>query len=159
MNEPAKTPDVDELRAALKAVDQAKLALVEAARTPAWLTALGTGLLAVVLLGNWLMDESGSRAAIIGVATVAFLALMGVNVVMLSRRGLRVGMVPSSSSGRWFMFGYAAFLLSLIVLTGWLLEQGQVWVAWVSTAIICASFAFQVRRLPTGEPIFPAGRQ
>ena len=159
MSEHAKTPDVDELRAALKSVDQAKLALVEAARTPAWLTALGTGLLAVVLLGNWLLAESGSREAIVGVATVAFLALWGLNLVMLNRRGLKVGMIPSSSSGRWFMFGYAAFVLSLFVLTGWLLQQGQAWVAWVSTAIICATFVIQVRRFPTGEPIVPADSQ
>ena len=159
MSEHAKTPDVDELRAALKSVDQAKLALVEAARTPVWLTALGTALLAGVLLGNWLMEESGSREAIVGVATVAFLALWGLNLVMLNRRGLKVGMIPSSLSGRWFMFGYAAFVLSLFVLTGWLLEQGQAWVAWVSTAIICSTFVIQVRRFPTGEPIVPADSQ
>ena len=159
MSEYAKTPDVDELRAALESVDQAKLALVEAARAPVWLTALATGLLAIVLLGNWLMEESGSREAIVGVATVAFLALWGLNFVMLDRRGLKVGMIPSSSSGRWFMFGYAAFVLSLVVLTGWLLEQDRAWVAWVSTAIICATFVIQVRRFPTGEPIVPADSQ
>ena len=159
MSEHAKIPDVDELRAALKSVDQAKLVLVEAARTPVWLTALATGLLAVVLLGNWLMEESGSREPIVGVATVAFLALWGLNLVILNRRGLKVGMIPSSSSGRWFMFGYAAFVLSLFVLTGWLLEQGQAWAAWVSTAIVCATFVIQVRRFPTGEPVVPADSQ
>ncbi len=159
MSEHAKTPDVDELRAALKSVDLAKLALVEAARTPVWLTALATGLLSVILLGNWLMQESGSREAIVGVATVAFLALWGLNLLMLNRRGLKVRMIPSSSSGRWFMFGYAVFVLSLFVLTGWLLEQGQAWAAWISTAIICATFVIQVRRFPTGEPMVPADSQ
>ena len=159
MSERAKTPDVDNMRAALKSVDQAKRALVEAARTPMWLTLLGTGLLGVVLLGNWLMGESPSQEAAMGLATVAFLGLWGLNFVILNRRGLRVRVIPSSPAGRWLMLGYAAFVLSLFVVTGWLLEQGQSWVPWVSTALICATFAIQVRRFPTGELIMPADGQ
>ena len=159
MSDYAKTPDVNELRAALKSVDQAKLTLVEAARTPVWLTVVATGLLAIVLLGNWLMEESGSREVIVGVATVAFLALWGLSLVMLHRKGLKVRMIPSSPAGRWFMFGYVVCVFSLFVLTGWLLEQGQTWAAWVSTAIVCATFVIQVRRFPTGELIVPAESQ
>jgi hypothetical protein len=156
MSEHAKTPDVGDSRAALESVDQAKLAVVAAARTPVWLTALGTGLLAVILLGNWLMEESRSREAVTGLATVAFLGLWGVNIFILNRRGLKIGVIPSSSAGRWFLLGYSAFVLAVFLLTGWLLEQGQSWVAWVSTTLICATFVIQVRRFPTGEPIVPA---
>jgi hypothetical protein len=78
---------------------------------------------------------------------------------MLHRRGLKVRMIPASSAGRWFLFGYAAFVLSLFVVTGWLLEQGQSWMAWVSTAIVCVTFVIQVRRFPTGEPIVSADRR
>jgi hypothetical protein len=159
MSEHVQKPDVDDPRAALKSVHQANLALVEATRTPVWLTVLGTCLLAVVLLGNWLMGESRSQEAIIGLATVAFLALWGLNLVMLNRKGLNVGVIPSSPAGRWFLLGYAVFVLFLFVLTGWLLERGQSWAAWVSTAIICATFVVQVRRFPTGEPIVTADRR
>ena len=158
MSEHAKTPDVDDSRAALKSIDQAKLALVQAVRTPVWLTALGTGLLAVILLGNWLMEESGSRAILLGLASVTFLAVWSLDLFLLHRRGLKVGIIPATPAGRWFMFGSAAFMLSLVVLTGWLLEQGHAWVAWASTAIICAVFVVQVRRFPTGEPIVTADR-
>jgi hypothetical protein len=156
MSEHAKTPDVADLRVALKSVEQAQLALVAAARTPVWLTALGTGFLAVVLLGNWLMEESGSREAVTGLATLAFLGLWGLNIFILKRRGLKVGVIPSSSAGRWFLLGYSGFVLAVFLLTGWLLEQGHSWVAWVSTTLICATFIMQVRRFPTGEPIVPA---
>ncbi len=159
MSEHAKSPDVGDSRAALKSVNQAKLALVAAARTPVWLTALGTGLLAVVLLGNWLMEESPSQAAVTGLATLAFLGLWGLNVFILNRRGLKVRVIPSSSAGRWYLLGYSAFVLALFLLTGWLLEQGQSWVAWVSTTLICATFVVQVRRFPTGELIVPADSQ
>ena len=160
MSEHANTPDVGDLRAALKSVDQAQLALVAAARTPVWLTALATGLLAVILLGNWLMDqESGSRALIIGLATPAFLGLWGVNILILNRRGLKVRVIPSSSAGRWFLIGYSVFALGLFLLTNLLLAQRQSWAPWVSTALLCATFVIQVRRFPTGEPIVPADRQ
>jgi hypothetical protein len=159
MSEHANTAEVGDVRAALKSVDQAKLALVAAARTPAWLTALGTGFLAVVLLGSWLMKESRWQEAITGVATLAFLGLWGLNIFILNRRGLKVRLIPSSSAGRWFLLGYSAFVLSVFLLTGWLLDQGQSWVAWVSTTLICTTFIIQVRRFPTGEPIVPADRQ
>jgi hypothetical protein len=156
MSENAKTPDTDELRIALKSVDHAKLALVKAARAPLWLTALGTGALAVILLGNWLMDGSRSEEAVTGLATLAFLGLWGAYLVWLNRKGLRVRLIPASTGGRWFMLGYIVFMLSLTVLTGWLLQQGHDWVPWVSTAIICITFAILVHRFPTGEPIFPS---
>jgi hypothetical protein len=156
LSEHANTPDVGDVRAALKSVDQAKLALVAAARTPVWLAALGTGLLAVVLLGNWLMEESRSQEAVTGLATLAFLGLWGLNIYILNRRGLKVGVILSSSAGRWYLLGYSAFVLAVFLLTGWLLEQGQSWVAWVSTILICATFVIQVRRFPTGEPIVPS---
>jgi hypothetical protein len=160
MSEHANTPDVVDSRAALKSVDQAQRALIAAARTPVWLTALGTGLLAVVLLGNWLMaEESGSRELLMGLATLAFLGLWGVNVLVLNRRGLKVRMIPSSPAGRWFLLGYCVFVLGIFLLTNRLLEQGQSWVAWVATVIICTTFVIQVRRFPTGEPIVPADRQ
>ena len=156
MSESAKSPDVGDLRAALESVGEAKLALVAAARTPVWLTTLATGLLAVVLLGIWLMDESSWHEAVTGLATLACLGLWGVNIVILNRRGLKVGVLPSSSAGRWFLLGYSAFVVAVFLLTGWLLEQGQSWVAWVSTTLICATFVIQVRRFPTGEPIVPS---
>ncbi len=67
-----------------------------------------------------------------------------------------IEVIPSSPAGRWVLLGYCVFVLGVFLLTNRLLEQGQSWVAWVSTAIICATFVIQVRRFPTGEPIVPA---
>lgn len=159
MSEHEKTPGPGDARAALESVEQARLALVAAARTPVWLTAPAAGLLAVVLLGNWLMEESRSQEAVAGLATVAFLGSWGLNVFILNRRGLKVGVIPSSSTGRWFLLGYSVFVLALCMLTGWLIEQGHSWAAWVSTAIICATFVIQVRRFPTGEPMVLTDRR
>lgn len=159
MSEHANTSDNSDLRTALKSVDQAKRALVVATRTPVWLTASATGLLAVALLGSWLMEDSRWRETVTGLATLAFLGLWSLNVFILNRRGLKVGVIPISSVGRWFLFGYSGFVLAVFLLTGWMLEQGQSWAAWVATTIICATFVIQVRCFPTGEPIVPADIQ
>lgn len=158
MNEQANTPEIEDVRAVLRSVDQAKLAAVDAARPPIWLNAFATAMLATVLLGSWLMVEgSGSREAVTGLASLALLGAWGAHMIWLRRRGLRVRQIPTTRAGRWFLLGQAVFVLSLFALTEWLLGKGQDWVPWVSTVLICGTFAFLMHRFPTGEPVLRSG--
>jgi hypothetical protein len=153
MSEEANTSNTDEIRTALKSVNQAQLATVDAARGPLWLTALGTVMLAISLRGAWFADGEGSAEAVTGLAALAFLGLWVFYLVWLNRKGLKIRLIPSSGTGKLFLLGQVVFMLSVIALTGWLVDKGHDWVAWISTAVICVTFAVLVHRFPTGEPI------
>lgn len=158
MSEEANTAEIDDARAVLKSVEQAKQAAVDAARPPIWLTAFATAMLGTALLGSWLMAEgTGSREAVTGLASLALLGAWGTHLIWLRRRGLKVRQIPSTRAGRWFLLGQAVFGLSVIALTGWLLGKGHGWVPWVSTAVLCTMFAFLMHRFPTGEPALRNG--
>ena len=150
MNEKNHGPSVDESRSALDSIRDAQSKAIASTRGPIWLTLLATILLAIVILGNWLLVENKWIAF---PAMLALFATWLAYVAALRRKGLKIRFIPSSAAGRWLLLGQVIVYLSLVSGANWLFEQGHTWASWVATAIICAGFAATLHFLPTGEPI------
>jgi hypothetical protein len=150
MNDNGARPEEAESRAALKAIRDAQMSAIESTRGPIWLTLMATGLLAFILMANWLLvDDHLIHTA----AMLAFLASWIAYAAALRRRGIKIRFIPSSAAGRWFLLGQAVFYISIILGADWLFERGHTWASWVATAILCLCFMITVHYYPTGEPV------
>jgi hypothetical protein len=155
MNSDKTTPSAEESRVALASLGQAQEALVERARSPKWLIAASTCLLAAVLLGNWIGDDSFLAL----VAMIVFFMLWAFHGIRLRQQGLSMRIIPSFPAGWLFLIIQGGFYIAVILSTDWLQDRGHSWAPWVGTTIICLSFAAILHRFPTGEPINLAERR
>ena len=152
MNPDKAAKTVEESRAALESLGQAQDALDQRARSPIWFIVAASTLLAVVLLGNWVGDDSALTSAAATCALVAFFVLWVFYFARLRTRGLNIRKIPSFPTGWLFLAIQAVYYIALIIVTDLLHERGYSWAPWVGTAIICLSFAVILYRFPTGEP-------
>ena len=142
-----------ESQLALKTIRETERNLIAKTRGPVWLTVLATFLLAVILLGNWIPEGAPLAEPVILLAVVAFLTLWFLYLAALRQKGMRVRLVPSSSTGKWLLLCQLIVYLALIKGADWLLELGYSWGTWTATALICIGFAITLHFCPTGEPL------
>jgi magnesium-transporting ATPase (P-type) len=150
MNDKNYRPGVDESRSALATIREAQSRAIASTRGSIWWTLLATVLLAVVLLGNWVLVDYKWIAF---PAMLALFATWFAYVAALRRKGLKIRFIPSSPAGRWLLLGQVIVYLSLVSGGHWLVERGHTWASWVATAIICACFAATLHFCPTGDPV------
>ena len=153
MNEDHMNTERDESQVALRAIQEAEVTVIAKTRGPVWRTALVTVLLAVVLMGKWKSEEAPLAEPVTLLGLVALFTLAFLSFAGLRRKGIHMRLIPSSTAGKWLLFGQVIVYVALIKGADWLLEHGHDWGTWAATALICIGFAITLHFFPTGAPL------